>query len=140
MHPCLERPAGLKRAACPVDSLMPRLGDKWTIHVMAMLQQAGEKGMRFSALKNGIEDISQKMLTVTLRALERDGLVTRTVYPQVPPRVEYRLTELGATLLPAMHSLMNWLQASWSAIQRNRQQFDHQTATLSSQQLSQTHQ
>lgn len=119
---------------------MPRLGDKWTIHVMAMLQQAGEKGVRFSELKNGIEDISQKMLTVTLRALERDGLVIRTVYPQIPPRVEYQLTELGATLLPAMHSLMNWLQASWSAIQRNRQQFDRQTATLSSQQLPPTRQ
>ena len=126
MHPCLEKPEGSKRTACPVDGLMPRLGDKWTIHVMAMLQVAGETGLRFSELKNGIENISQKMLTVTLRALERDGLVVRTVFPEVPPRVEYKLTELGATLLPAMQELMNWLQTSWPVIQQNRKQFDDQ--------------
>ncbi len=127
MHPCLERPAGTKRTACPVDSLMPRLGDKWTIHVVAMLQVAGRDGLRFSELKNGIDGISQKMLTVTLRALERDGLVMRTTFPEVPPRVEYKLTKLGATLLPAMQGLMDWLQLSWPVIQHNRERFDNQS-------------
>jgi len=110
---------------------MPRLGDKWTIHVMAILQSSGDRGLRFSELKSGIEDISQKMLTVTLRALERDGLVTRTVFPEAPPRVEYKLTDLGLTLLPAMHGLMDWLQATWPVIQQNREQFDHQPSSNS---------
>lgn len=96
---------------------------------MAMLQAAGGRGLRFSELKSGIEDISQKMLTVTLRALERDGLITRTVFPEVPPRVEYKLTDLGATLLPAMHGLMDWLQATWPVIQRNREQFDDRSSS-----------
>ena len=101
---------------------MPRLGDKWTIHVIAMLQEQGQ--LRFSELKHGIEDISQKMLTVTLRALERDGLVNRTVFPEVPPRVEYELTPLGRTLLPAMHEFMDWLQQTWPTIEKNREVFD----------------
>lgn len=124
MHPCLERPDGAKRTACPVDSLMPRLGDKWTIHVVAMLHEAGEAGLRFSQLKNGIDGVSQKMLTVTLRALERDGLVIRRVFPEVPPRVEYQLSDLGKTLLPAMREFMDWLQNSWPAIQISRDRFD----------------
>lgn len=96
---------------------------------MAMLQSAGDAGLRFSELKSGIEDISQKMLTVTLRALERDGLITRTVFPEVPPRVEYKLTDLGATLLPAMHGLVDWLHATWPVIQQNRERFDAQSLT-----------
>ena len=94
---------------------------------MAMLQVAGDEGLRFSELKNGIEDISQKMLTVTLRALERDGLIDRRVFPEVPPRVEYKLTDLGSTLLPAMRGLMDWLQMSWPTIQQNRAVFDNQS-------------
>jgi DNA-binding HxlR family transcriptional regulator len=126
MHPCLERPNGTKGTACPVNGLMPRLGDKWTIHVVAMLQESG--ALRFSELKNGIDGVSQKMLTVTLRALERDGLVKRSVFPEVPPRVEYELTELGGTLLPAMHGFMDWLQATWPVIQENRIVFDGATS------------
>ena len=80
--------------------------------------------LRFSELKNGIEGVSQKMLTVTLRALERDGLVERSVFPEVPPRVEYELTDLGRSLLPAMHEFMDWLQTSWPTIQENRMVFD----------------
>lgn len=129
MHPCLTRPKGVKRTACPVNGLMPRLGDKWTIHVVAMLDEAENGRLRFSELKNGIEGISQKMLTTTLRALERDGLVVRQVFPEVPPRVEYALTDLGRSLLPAMHGLMDWLQRSWPIISEFREQFDdaHQT-------------
>ena len=80
--------------------------------------------LRFSELKNGIEGVSQKMLTVTLRALERDGLVERSVFPEVPPRVEYALTDLGKSLLPAMREFMDWLQMSWPTIQENRIGFD----------------
>ena len=127
MHPCLERPKGSKRAACPVNGLMPRLGDKWTIHTVALLHDAPNSTLRFSDLKRNIEGISQKMLTVTLRALERDGLVTRTVLPEVPPRVEYSLTGLGQGLLPAMQGLMDWLQQTWPTIQINREQFDSDT-------------
>jgi len=97
----------------------------------SILQSSGDRGLRFSELKSGIEDISQKMLTVTLRALERDGLVTRTVFPEAPPRVEYKLTDLGLTLLLAMHGLMDWLQATWPVIQQNREQFDHQPSSNS---------
>jgi len=125
MHPCLSRPVGTKRTACPVDSLMPRLGDKWTIHVVARLQEADNNQLRFSDLKRGIDGISQKMLTTVLRALERDGLVTRHVYPEVPPRVEYRLTNLGRELLPAMHAFMEWLEKSWPVIVKNRTVFDN---------------
>lgn len=81
--------------------------------------------LRFSQLKNNIDGISQKMLTVTLRALERDGLIKRSVFPEVPPRVEYELTELGEGLLPAMHGLMDWLQNTWPTIQENRLAFDN---------------
>lgn len=122
MHPCLIQPENTKRKICPVNGLMPRLGDKWTIHVVAMLHE--HKRLRFSELKNGIEGVSQKMLTVTLRALERDGLVDRHVFPEVPPRVEYELTELGRGLLPAMYSLMDWLQMTWPTIQEKRIYFD----------------
>lgn len=124
MHPCLNQSKGTKRTACPVSGLMPRLGDKWTIHVVALLYEAKDGQLRFSELKNSIDGISQKMLTVTLRALERDGLVKRSVFPEVPPRVEYELTELGRTLLPAMRSLMDWLQVTWPTIQENRLTFD----------------
>lgn len=124
MHSCLTRPEGVRRTACPVNGLMPRLGDKWTIHVVALLYEAESGRLRFSQLKNNIDGISQKMLTVTLRALERDGLVKRLVFPEVPPRVEYELTELGKGLLPAMHGLMDWLQNTWPTIQENRLVFD----------------
>lgn len=122
MHPCLKNPEGLQRTACPVDGLLPRLGDKWTIHVVAMLHEHDR--LRFSQLKGGIAGVSQKMLTVTLRALERDGLVKRSVFPEVPPRVEYELTKLGKSLLPAMRDFMDWLQNSWPVIQENRVVFD----------------
>jgi DNA-binding HxlR family transcriptional regulator len=127
MHECLKKPKGEKRTACPVDGLMPRLGDKWTIHVLAMLTEAEGNQLRFSELKNGIEGISQKMLTVTLRALERDGLVIRHVFPEVPPRVEYELTSLGKSLLPSMKEFMDWLQNSWPTIQKFRLEFDRRT-------------
>jgi DNA-binding HxlR family transcriptional regulator len=124
MHPCLRTPKGRKRTVCPFDSLLPRLGDKWTVHVMALLAEAEENRLRFSELKKSIEGISQKMLTATLKTLERDGLIVRRVFPEVPPRVEYRLTDIGNGMIPALDDFMDWMQKSWPAIQTHREEFD----------------
>jgi DNA-binding HxlR family transcriptional regulator len=91
---------------CHARQILDRVGDKWTL---AVIHQLGEHGtMRFTELQRGIQGISQRMLTVTVRALERDGLVERTVHPVVPPRVDYRLTPLGDTLLGTVCNLMEW--------------------------------
>lgn len=128
MHECLKTPLGAKRTLCPLDSLLPRLGDKWTIHIMALLSEAKGNQLRFSQLKNNIEGISQKMLTVTLRELERDGLVIRHVFPEVPPRVEYHLTRIGKEMLPSLTSFMDWMQNNWAAIETARAEYDRQRA------------
>jgi len=91
---------------CPVRQVLNRLGDKWSILVIITL---GEKGrLRFNELNQQIGDISQKMLTVTLRTLEADGLVQREIFAQIPPRVEYELTEVGRSLLPHIEGLAQW--------------------------------
>lgn len=109
---------GDTRDACPPDiaatmsreirDLLDRLADKWSLLVVELL---GDGTRRFSDLRRQIDGISQRMLTLTLRHLERDGLVTRTVYPVVPPRVEYRLTPLGSGLLEAVAPLVAWTRA-----------------------------
>src|ERR1700704_133052 len=81
---------------CHAREILARVGDKWSVYVIHVLGDAGT--LRFNELRGEVEGISQRMLTVTLRGLERDGLVARTIYPEVPPRVEYALTRLGATL------------------------------------------
>lgn len=86
---------------CPIRDILCRLGDKWSMLVMITLNTNGT--MRFSDIQKTISDISQRMLTVTLRTLETDGLVSRTVYAEVPPRVEYQLTETGQTLMPCRY-------------------------------------
>lgn len=91
---------------CPIRDIISRFGDKWSVLVLLQLEQAGR--MRFGELARSIPDVSQKMLTVTLRTLESYALVSRTVYPEVPPRVEYCLTELGQSLLPHVNALVNW--------------------------------
>jgi DNA-binding HxlR family transcriptional regulator len=91
--------------ACEVRDLLDRLGDKWSLLVVELL---GGGMRRFSELRRQIDGISQRMLTLTLRQLERDGLVTRTVHPVVPPRVDYELTGLGASLLDAVAPLVDW--------------------------------
>ncbi|MDF2041460.1 MULTISPECIES: helix-turn-helix domain-containing protein [unclassified Pantoea] len=85
--------------------ILDRIGDEWSLYIIASLAN-GKR--RFSELKRNIEGISQRMLTLTLRGMERDGNVTRTVYPTIPPRVEYELTELGRTLLVPVMALVNW--------------------------------
>lgn len=104
-----------------VREVLNRVGDKWSVLVVALLQQGPQ---RFSALKRAIEGISQRMLTLTLRGLERDGLVTRTVFPSIPPRVEYALTPLGETLLAPVLALAAWATDHREDIQAARDRFD----------------
>ena len=92
--------------ACPVRDVLSRLGDKWTMLVLVTLKANGT--MRFCNIQKTIGDISQRMLTVTLRSLETDGLIVRKVYAEVPPRVEYNLTETGCSLMPHIESLVGW--------------------------------
>lgn len=105
-----------------VNELIGRVADKWT---MLILEELNEKGvMRFSEIGRAIEGISQKMLTQTLRLMERDGLVTRTVYPVVPPRVEYQLTALGESLGAAFCGVWVWAERHLEEIEASREAFD----------------
>ena len=106
---------------CPVRDVLDRVGDKWSMLTIAMLD-AGPR--RFSELRRSIDGISQRMLTLTLRRLERDGLVTRTQFPTIPPRVEYELTRLGKTLLEPVMALGKWAEKHRAEIDASRQQFD----------------
>lgn len=103
---------------CPVRNVLGRIGDKWSLLVLLSLYANGT--MRFSDLHRSIEDISQRMLTVTLRMLESDGLVARRVYPEVPPRVEYTVTELGASLMPHINGIVDWVVENMPAINASR--------------------
>ena len=103
---------------CPIRSVLDRLGDKWSMLAILILGEV-EK-LRFNELHKAIGDISQKMLTVTLRTLEADGLVCRTVFPEIPPKVEYNLTERGRSLLPHLHSLSAWATENMPAIKESR--------------------
>lgn len=91
---------------CPIRDVLSRLGDKWSMLVLTTLHANGT--MRFNDIHKTIQDISQRMLTVTLRTLEADGLVQRKVYAEVPPRVEYCLTEVGRSLIPHVEALVGW--------------------------------
>jgi DNA-binding HxlR family transcriptional regulator len=109
------------REGCEVRQILDRVADKWSLLVIALLDS---RTLRFSELQREIDGISQRMLTVTLRQLERDGLVRRTVYPVVPPRVEYELTPLGATLLDTIQSLVTWTEEHQDAIASARAEYD----------------
>jgi len=107
---------------CSVRLVLDRLADKWTVMIMHLLLDGGQH--RFNELRRAVEGISQKMLTQTLRDLERDGLVVRTVYPEIPPRVEYALTPLGRTLCGPIHALGEWAQQHHAEVQRAQAAFD----------------
>ena len=124
-RPYLETDDGLRFRPCAPNGVLARLGDKWTILVMSHLAAASGHRLRFSALKNGIEGITQRMLTLTLRNLERDGLVTRHYFPEVPPRVEYELTEMGASMLPALEGFTSWIRDHWPRIEEHRRAYDN---------------
>lgn len=107
---------------CHTRQILDRVGDKWSLAVIHQLGQ--QEIMRFTELQRGIQGISQRMLTVTVRALERDGLVRRTVHPVVPPRVDYCLTPLGHTLLGTVCQLMSWAVEHADEIDEARAAYD----------------
>lgn len=104
-----------------VSDILQRVGDKWTVLVVGKL---GDGPMRFNELRHAVGGISQKMLTTTLRGLERDGFVTRTIFPTIPPRVDYELTELGASLLEPVGALGEWARRNTALVQAAREKFD----------------
>jgi DNA-binding HxlR family transcriptional regulator len=104
-----------------VSEVLARVGDKWTVLVVSLL---GDGPKRFNEIRRGLGSISQRMLTLTLRALERDGLVTRTVYPTIPPRVDYELTKLCHSLLEPVSGLGLWARQNRAAIEAARRRFD----------------
>ncbi len=107
---------------CPIRNILARIGDKWSLLVIYTLDKSENESVRFKELQRKIPDISQKMLTVTLRTLEEDGYVTRTVYPEVPPRVEYTLTDRAKSLLPHVDSLIGWALENAGAIMKDRKE------------------
>ncbi|GAB2562954.1 winged helix-turn-helix transcriptional regulator [Kribbella endophytica] len=113
------------REDCEVRQILDRIGDKWSLLVIALLDN---RSLRFTELKKTIDGVSQRMLTVTLRQLERDGLVRRTVHPVVPPRVDYALTPLGVTLHATIQSLVNWTETHQNQIALARAAYDIRTA------------
>lgn len=113
-------PAECKRVA----AVLSRVGDKWTILVVKLL---GDGPLRFNEIRKRIDGISQRMLTLTLRALERDGFVTRTVFPISPPRVDYELTPLGRSLLEPVQRLGDWAIENMDGIEAAQRRFDAAT-------------
>jgi DNA-binding HxlR family transcriptional regulator len=109
-----------------VREVLNRVGDKWSVQVVGML---GDGKKRFGELRHGIEGISQRMLTLTLKGLERDGLLTRTVFPVVPPRVEYELTKLGRSLLQPITGLAKWAGSNREQIQGARTRYDSRNSS-----------
>ncbi|MFD3379660.1 MULTISPECIES: winged helix-turn-helix transcriptional regulator [unclassified Streptomyces] len=109
------------REGCQVRQILDRVADKWSLLVIALLDN---RRLRFTELRREIDGVSQRMLTVTLRQLERDGLVKRTVHPVVPPRVEYELTPLGGTLHSTIRSLVAWTEAHQGEIAAAREAYD----------------
>jgi DNA-binding HxlR family transcriptional regulator len=104
-----------------VADVLSRIGDKWTVYVVRLLSDGS---MRFNEIKRAIPAISQRMLTLTLRGLERDGLVTRTIYPTIPPRVDYELTDLGRTLITTLMAMGEWAVSNRAKVEKARAAFD----------------
>jgi DNA-binding HxlR family transcriptional regulator len=115
---------GISQNACPaVREVLSLVGDKWSVLVVGLL---GDGSRRFGELRRSIEGISQRMLTLTLRRLERDGLVTRSVTPTIPPRVDYELTKLGHTLLEPVCELAAWAEKNRVQIHAARERYDRE--------------
>ncbi|NIK92025.1 helix-turn-helix transcriptional regulator [Mangrovimonas sp. CR14] len=106
---------------CPVRNILDRIGDKWSLLILMVLEQ--QEVLRFNEIHQAIGDISQKMLSVSLKNLEADGLVNRKVYPQIPPKVEYRLTDLGKSLIPYVDALSDWSKQHMATILKNREAY-----------------
>lgn len=114
-------PGNPYHAGCPTRRILDRIGDRWTVLVVGTL---GDGNVRFSELRRRIAGVSQKMLTQTLRGLERDGLVRRTVYPEVPVRVEYALTDAGRTLLEPLRALEQWSVEHMGEVSASQEAYD----------------
>jgi len=113
--------SAITAANCPVRDVIDHLGDKWSTLLITVLATGPQ---RFNAIKRAVPDISQRMLTQTLRDLQRDGLITRHVFPTQPPSVEYRLSEMGQSLLEPLAAMIFWAEAHHPAIQRAREAYD----------------
>lgn len=118
-------PAAICRSSDPlaVRELLTKVGDKWTIFVVLSLDLLGGRA-RFSELERAVPGISQRMLSTTLKALERDGLLIREVFPEVPPRVEYEMTDLGQSLLAPTQGLVDWAKKYWEQVRAAQVEYD----------------
>ena len=117
-----SEPADDEHAECRAAAqILDRIGDKWSVMVVGYLSKGP---MRFNAMMRAIGGVSHRMLTLTLRGLERDGLVKRTAYPTIPPKVEYELTELGSSLIKPLRALASWAQHHRPAVEAARARFD----------------
>jgi DNA-binding HxlR family transcriptional regulator len=124
--PPLPLDAELYQGNCPTRAILDRIADKWTVLLITIL--AGSEKRRFNELRRMIGGISQKMLTQTLRDLERDGLIGRRLYPEIPPRVEYALTPLGRTLCAPINALAEWAHAHIDEVRLAQSSFDARRA------------
>ena len=106
---------------CPIRNVLSRVGDKWSMLVLFTLEN--NNSQRFKELQHNIPDISQKMLTATLKTLEGDGLILREAFPEIPPRVEYSLTQKGQSLLPLINNLISWASENMEDIIESRKQY-----------------
>ena len=122
------RPEEGPEEGCLARDVLARVGDKWSVYV---IHQLGRRTMRFSELRRAVDGISQRMLTVTLRGLERDGLVEREIFAEVPPRVQYSLTPMGASLLDVVGALVDWSAGHTRAIATARARYDQATDPMS---------
>lgn len=123
-----ERPEGdsrgIRALSCAPHDMLTHLGDKWTILVILLLAQTPGNRLRFSEIKRGVAGISQRMLTLTLRMLERNGLVVRHYFAEVPPRVEYELSLMGKGMLPPLEFFAQWIGENWPAMEVARREYD----------------
>jgi DNA-binding HxlR family transcriptional regulator len=119
-------PRHIEESCVAVREVLNRVGDKWSVQIVRAL---GDEPKRFTELRRSIDAISQRMLTLTLKGLERDGLVARKVHPTTPPSVEYSLTPLGRTLLEPVTALGKWAASNRAAIQTAREKYDRRTAS-----------
>ena len=117
----METTPNVYRSICPSRQVLKRVGDKWTVLIIGILERGT---VRFGSLRREVEGISQKMLTQTLRNLERDGLIEREVFAEVPVRVQYSLTEIGRSLIPVLKPLIQWSEAHLIEIEKAQQEFD----------------
>lgn len=122
-----QQEAGPERR-CPIRAVLDRVGDRWSMLVLFKLEANGT--LRFSALNAQVPDISKRMLSTTLRRLEQDGLVVRTVHPSVPPRVDYALTDLGKSFLFPMHALLEWAKKNQATVLAARASYSPPQAHL----------